>query len=68
MKTDSFTRIRSQARHDISEQESSASREIMRLSKVALFIVAYNAEKYLDLLIERIPEELRPLSCRNIYY
>jgi glycosyltransferase involved in cell wall biosynthesis len=61
MKTNDITRLRDQARNEISANEWSASREIMRLNKVALFIVAYNAEKHLDSLIERIPEELRPL-------
>jgi len=61
MKTGYLARIQSQARHDISEQEWAASREMLRLKKIALFIVAYNAEKHLDSLIERIPEEVRPL-------
>src|SRR4030043_1092129 len=54
-------RFKSYADKDISPEEWSSAIEILKLKKVAVFIVAYNAEKYLELLIERIPEQLLPL-------
>src|SRR4030042_5637453 len=47
--------------NDISEEEWSDSIEILKSKKVAIFIVAYNAERHLDSLIERIPKQFLPL-------
>src|SRR4030067_902345 len=47
--------------NDISEEEWFDSIEILKSKKVAIFIVAYNAERHLESLIERIPEQLLPL-------
>jgi glycosyltransferase involved in cell wall biosynthesis len=52
--------------NDISTEEWSRSIEILNSKKVAVFIVAYNAEKHLELLIERIPQQLLPLITEII--
>jgi len=43
---------------DILPLEQTRSIEMLKSKRVALFIVAYNAEKYIESLMERIPEEL----------
>lgn len=58
IKTRGIMQLKCQANNDISPEEWSASIEILRSKKVAIFIVAYNAEKYIDLLVGRIPEKL----------
>jgi len=54
-------RFKSYADKDVSPDERASAIEILKSKKVAVFIVAYNAEKYLELLIERIPQQLLPL-------
>jgi hypothetical protein len=43
---------------DISTEESSNSMEILKSKKVAIFIVAFNSEKFIKSVIERIPANL----------
>ena len=49
------------ARQEISPSEFALSLEIAKKQKVAVFIVAYNAENYLESVMQRIPVELQPL-------
>lgn len=44
---------------DLSEEEIRASIEVLKCKKVAVFIVAYNAERHLESVVERIPKGLR---------
>jgi len=54
----SRTPLTNRANNDISPEEWSRSIEILNSKKVAVFVVAYNAETHLELLIERIPRQL----------
>ena len=56
-----MAQLKSYAVENISKEEWSDSIDILKSKKVAIFIVAYNAERHLDSLIERIPKELLPL-------
>ncbi len=58
--------LTNRAQNDISTEEWSRSIEILNSKKVAVFVVAYNAEKHLELLIERIPQQLLPLITEII--
>ena len=55
------TALINRVNNDISIEEWSRSLEILKSNKVAIFIVAYNAERHLESLIKRIPEQLLPL-------
>ena len=61
MQKKSITQIRNQAYKEISSDEYVASIKTLKSKKVAIFIVAYNAQSHLELLIERMPKELLPL-------
>ena len=43
---------------DISSAEWSAAMRVLQSKKVALFIVAYNAQYFIQSVVERIPEQL----------
>ena len=62
----SRTTLADRAHNDISPEEWSHSIEILNSKKVVIFIVAYNAEKHLEPLIERIPKQLLPLFAEII--
>jgi glycosyltransferase involved in cell wall biosynthesis len=51
--------IELQIRRDISSAEISASIEQLRSKKIALFIVTFNAQQYIESVIKRIPKEIR---------
>jgi glycosyltransferase involved in cell wall biosynthesis len=55
---DPSVRIRELASRNITNAEQSAAAALLKRRKVAVFIVAYNAERHLEELIGRIPEEL----------
>lgn len=61
MKFKDITRLKTQADKDISPDEWAASVEILKSKKIALFIVAYNAQKHIESVIDRIPKGIRPL-------
>ncbi len=54
-------RIKDLARQEVTDEEREASRKLCREHKVALFVVAYNAERHLRSVISRIPDDLLPL-------
>jgi glycosyltransferase involved in cell wall biosynthesis len=54
------------AENDISTEEWSRSIGILNSEKVVIFIVAYNAERHLESLVERIPKQLLPLITEII--
>lgn len=58
---DLLDHIRVTSEQDISAEEQKKAEEILRSQKVAVFIVAYNAEKHLESVLERIPPHLKPL-------
>ena len=58
---DPLERIRISSEQDISADELKKAEEILRSQKIAVFIVAYNAEKHLESVLERIPSHLKPL-------
>lgn len=45
----------------ITEQETNDAIAFMKTHKVAIFVVAYQAEKYIEKVLQRIPKELFPL-------
>lgn len=53
-------RIQELAEREISTDELQASDDVLRAQKVAIFIVAYNAERHLEQLVARIPSRLFP--------
>jgi glycosyltransferase involved in cell wall biosynthesis len=53
-------RIQELAEREISNDELQASNDVLQRQKVAIFIVAYNAERHLEELIARIPATLFP--------
>ena len=55
---DPFDQIRNCALRELSEVEETAAADVLRSNKVAVFIVAYNAERHLERLIARIPQHL----------
>ncbi|NOZ96067.1 MAG: glycosyltransferase [Acidobacteria bacterium] len=54
-------RIQQLAREEVGEEERETARKLCREHRVALFVVAYNAERHLRSVISRIPEDLLPL-------
>ena len=46
---------------DLSPEELRAGFAVARNQRVAIFVVAYNAEEHIRATLERIPDELRPL-------
>jgi len=54
-------RIEELAEIEISSEERAAALEFCGKNRVALFIVAYNAEEHLESVIRRIPSEIREL-------
>lgn len=56
-----YSKVKEEAAKDITADILSKSVEILNSYKVAVFIVAYNAEKFLKTVIERIPEEIASL-------
>jgi len=54
-------RIKDLARQEVTNEEREASRTLCHEYRVALFVVAYNAERHLRSVIERIPEDLLSL-------
>lgn len=56
----SIAEIGLRASRDISADERARAKEVLRREKVAIFIVAYNAEKHLPSVIERIPGDIGP--------
>lgn len=61
MKSEYLLKIKSLASRDISQEESAAALNILKFQKVALFVVAYNAQKNIESVIDRIPEGIRSL-------
>ncbi|MCI0416519.1 bifunctional glycosyltransferase/class I SAM-dependent methyltransferase [bacterium] len=55
---DVLQRMRELAEREISTGELQAINDILNTQKVAIFIVAYNAERHLEQLIDRIPSAL----------
>ncbi|OFZ52118.1 MAG: hypothetical protein A2428_02540, partial [Bdellovibrionales bacterium RIFOXYC1_FULL_54_43] len=53
------SRIQELAKIEISEAERHRAQEVLTSQKVAVFIVAYNAEKKLEAVFDRIPAEIR---------
>ncbi|HLE01634.1 MAG TPA: bifunctional glycosyltransferase/class I SAM-dependent methyltransferase [Bdellovibrionota bacterium] len=53
------SRIQELAKIEISEAERHRAQEVLSSQKVAVFIVAYNAEKKLEAVFDRIPAEIR---------
>ncbi len=51
-------RMRNLAEREISNEELQATNDVLSTQKVAIFIVAYNAERHLEGLIDRIPSTL----------
>jgi glycosyltransferase involved in cell wall biosynthesis len=49
------------ALNEITDEERSLAQRVLREKKVAVFVVAYNAERHLQTLISRIPSDLMPL-------
>ncbi len=53
-------RLQEQARREVAEADLEAAIAFCSAARVALFIVAYNAEQHLESVVRRIPEALRP--------
>jgi glycosyltransferase involved in cell wall biosynthesis len=54
-------RIQGLARDEITNEEMDLARQVLQKQRVAVFIVAYNAERHLEKVISRIPPFLIPL-------
>ena len=50
--------VRALAETDITAEERQWAKELLNSRRIAIFIVAYNAEKHLESVIERIPGDL----------
>ncbi|MEM2144436.1 MAG: bifunctional glycosyltransferase/class I SAM-dependent methyltransferase [Candidatus Jordarchaeaceae archaeon] len=61
MASDTHNKLRRQNIKDISSEEMLKAIKLLKSQQVALFIVAYNAQKYIEAVISRIPEEIMPL-------
>lgn len=59
-------RIAERARREIAPAERAAALELCRTHRVALFIVAYNAERHLASVVRRIPTELLDLLAEVV--
>jgi len=53
-----LARIAELARREITDAERTAALELCETKRVALFIVAYNAERHLSAVVDRIPADL----------
>lgn len=58
--------IKSMARINIKDIEYKRAVEILKKYKVAIFIVAYNAERSIESVIARIPKDLLPLFAEIV--
>ena len=58
---DSSRAAPAQPRFAIDEDAVQAAREVLRRKKVAIFIVAFQAERFITSVLDRIPPELRDL-------
>jgi len=54
-------RIRAIAATEITEEERRAADRVLRANRVAIFVVAYNAETHLEKLMDRFPPDIMPL-------
>lgn len=61
MSSDTHNRLRYQNIKDISSEEALNAVKLLKSQRVALFIVAYNARKYIESVVSRIPEDIMPL-------
>jgi len=60
MRQKSFAHVQALAERQISPEERAAALEVLKSNKAAIFVVAYNAERFLESLIERVPADLLP--------
>lgn len=61
MASDIQNNLRTQNIKGISSEEMLNAIKLLKSQRIALFIVAYNAQKYIEAVISRIPEEIMPL-------
>jgi glycosyltransferase involved in cell wall biosynthesis len=61
MSSDTHNRLRYQNIKDISSEEELNAVKLLKSQRVALFIVAYNARKYIESVVSQIPEDIMPL-------
>ncbi|HOK41496.1 MAG TPA: glycosyltransferase [bacterium] len=61
MKTTTIEYIKKLAEKEITDAEKKKAKEFLQNNKVVVFIVAYNAERHLEQVINRIPEDIAPL-------
>jgi len=63
LKDDKYDHIKKQSEIDITPEIKSKALKVLNEKKVAIFIVAFNAEKHLKQLILRIPEYIIKKFC-----
>lgn len=61
MNKNEYKNIIESAKKDISSEINTKATEILTQKRVAVFIVAYNAEKFLESVVSRIPENIAKL-------